>query len=250
MSLLIGPNEWEFWITCCANFEFPKLYLKSLWCTWNLVWRNLSVWPIYLFFFQRDVRTLINKSPGIIPPKQKWKYTCMNPIAPSIRGLIKIHKTNSPIRPVVNWKNAPAYKIAKKFAQHISTYLPLPFTFNVKNSQHLITDLGEVQWNNDSNMVSFDITNMYTNIPTDMLPHIIQILCDHNNVTAQNCNEMLQMCRLITSQNYFTFLSSTYIQHNGLAMGSPTSSILSEMYLQYLEHTKLIDILIKHQISG
>jgi hypothetical protein len=188
--------------------------------------------------FQRDVRTLINKSPGIIPPKQKWKYTCMNPTAPSIRGLIKIHKDNAPIRPVVNWKNAPAYKIAKKFSQHISTYLPLPFAFNVKNSQHLITDLGEVQLNSDSNMVSFDITNMYTNIPTDVLPHIIQILCDQNIVTPQNCNEMLQMCRLVTSQNYFTLLSSTYIQHNGLAMGSPTSSVLSETFLQFLEHTK------------
>jgi hypothetical protein len=33
-------------------------------------------------------------------------------------------------------------------------------------------------------------------------------------------------------------------------MGSPASSILSETYLQFLEHTRLTDILIKHQILG
>jgi hypothetical protein len=33
-------------------------------------------------------------------------------------------------------------------------------------------------------------------------------------------------------------------------MGSLASSILSETYLQFLEHTKLTDILIKHQILG
>ena len=31
-----------------------------------------------------------------------------------IRGLIKIHKTDDPIRPIINWKEAPAYNLAKK----------------------------------------------------------------------------------------------------------------------------------------
>ena len=33
-------------------------------------------------------------------------------------------------------------------------------------------------------------------------------------------------------------------------MGAPTSSVFSEIYLQYLEGTQLPDILIRHQISG
>jgi len=36
-------------------------------------------------------------------------------------------------------------------------------------------------------------------------------------------------------QNYFQFLDMTYIQSEGLAIGAPTSFMLPEFYLQYLE---------------
>jgi hypothetical protein len=38
----------------------------------------------------------------------------MNPIAPNLLATIKLHKENKPIRPIINWRNAPAYEIAKK----------------------------------------------------------------------------------------------------------------------------------------
>jgi hypothetical protein len=36
----------------------------------------------------------------------------------------------------------------------------------------------------------------------------------------------------------------------GLTMGAPTSSILSEVYLQCMENTTIYDLLIKHQVEG
>ena len=80
-------------------------------------------------------------------------------------------------------------------------------------------------WNQNLCMASFDISNMYTNIPTDQLPDIISILCNHYNIDPQLRSEILHLCKVVLSQNYFTFLSSAYHQHNGLAMGAPTSSI-------------------------
>jgi hypothetical protein len=62
--------------------------------------------------------------------------------------------------------------------------------------------------------------------------------------------ELLQLCNVVLTQNYFTFLSPAYLQNSGLAMGAPNSSIFSEIYLQYLEGTQLLDILIRHQIIG
>jgi hypothetical protein len=76
--------------------------------------------------YQRDVCTLLNKCPHIIPTTTKWRCVNMKPTSPYIRGLIKIHKPEAPIRPIVNWKNAPAYKLAKKLVQLLTTYLPLP----------------------------------------------------------------------------------------------------------------------------
>jgi hypothetical protein len=45
-------------------------------------------------------------------------------------------------------------------------------------------------------------------------------------------------------------MDQTYIQHDGLAMGAPTSSILSEFYLQHLENSKIYDILLNFNIIG
>jgi len=58
----------------------------------------------------------------------------LNPTLPTIRGLVKIHKETAPIRPVINWKNAPAYKVAKVLVKKLKTYMPLPYALNVKNA--------------------------------------------------------------------------------------------------------------------
>jgi len=42
----------------------------------------------------------------------------------------------------------------------------------------------------------------------------------------------------------------TNIQSEGLAMEAPTSSILSELYLQYLENSKIFNLLLDHNVEG
>jgi hypothetical protein len=54
----------------------------------------------------------------------------------------------------------------------------------------------------------------------------------------------------IIKQNYFQFQNVYYLQETGLAIGSPTSSILSEIYLQYTENTAIYDILKHNNITG
>jgi hypothetical protein len=91
----------------------------------------------------------------------------MNPVAPSIRGLPKIHKVECPIRPIVNWINAPAYKLAKILYTLIQIHIPLPNAFNVKSSVHLMDDIFDIPYTQTTKLASFDIENMYPNIPPD-----------------------------------------------------------------------------------
>jgi hypothetical protein len=51
-----------------------------------------------------------------------------------IRGMIKIHKPNQPIRPIVNWTNALAYKLARLFNSKLHELAPLPYVYNIKNT--------------------------------------------------------------------------------------------------------------------
>jgi hypothetical protein len=109
---------------------------------------------------QRDIRTTVNECQRIIPKEEKWRYVALNPAAPNMRGLIKIHKEDAPIRLVINWKCAPAYKLAKMLAKKLQAYIPLPYTFSVKSTTHLIDDPKETPFIHNQRLASFDITNM------------------------------------------------------------------------------------------
>jgi Reverse transcriptase (RNA-dependent DNA polymerase). len=89
---------------------------------------------------------------------------------------------------------------------------------------------------------------MYFYIPTNELTNIIHHVCTHNNINVTLKNELLQQCNTILSQNYFQFGTHQYIQKQGSAIGAPTSSIFSEIYMQYLEQTKIFDFLTKQNL--
>lgn len=138
-------------------------------------------------------------------------YVNLNPSSPMIRGLIKIHKADSPIWPIINWKEAPAYKIAGMLVKNLETFIPLPYTVNVKNSIQLLNDLRDMPFDKDLQFVSFDITNMYTNIPTAELIKIIEVMYRQSDLGKIIRSEIIKMCNILGKQNYFQHTDSQYI---------------------------------------
>jgi hypothetical protein len=95
-------------------------------------------------------------------------------------------------------------------------------------------DLMEISYNQKIKFASFDITNMYSNIKTKKLSQIISLMCDQKNISKKFNTELTKLSRVLLKQNYFQFHDTIYKQKEGLAMGAPTSSIFSEIYLQYI----------------
>jgi hypothetical protein len=62
--------------------------------------------------------------------------------------------------------------------------------------------------------------------------------------------EFMKIYRLLIEQNYFRFQDTVYLQKEGLAMGATTSSIFSEVYLQYIENTEIYYILLNPKVEG
>ena len=65
------------------------------------------------------------------------------------------------------------------------------------------------------------------------------LLLTGNSIDPDTKSEMLNWYEVITKQNYFKNNENAILQEDGLAMGAPSSSIISELSLQYLEQTKL-----------
>jgi hypothetical protein len=55
---------------------------------------------------------------------------------------------------------------------------------------------------------------------------------------------------LIIEQNYFTYDDKLFPQTEGLAMGCPSSAMLSEMYLQHMEYNHNSNIILKNNTIG
>ena len=83
-------------------------------------------------------------------------------------------------------------------------------------------DLSDIPYDNNIKLASFDVTNMYINIPTDKFPNIIQSLCSINHINPTKQSEILHLCSVIINQSYFKFNDSYFIQKTGLAMDTPT----------------------------
>jgi hypothetical protein len=94
----------------------------------------------------------------------------LKPTPPKIKGLIKLHKEHTPIRPIVNLCNSPAYNLGRFISKHLNSISYLLYSFSVKNSVQLINNLSDIPVNSNTRMCSFDISNMYTNIPIDKVP--------------------------------------------------------------------------------
>ena len=61
-------------------------------------------------------------------------------------------------------------------------YNTLPYAFNMKITMTLINGLLENAYNTGLNIVSFDNTNMFSNVPINDLFVLINLMCSQNNI--------------------------------------------------------------------
>jgi hypothetical protein len=91
---------------------------------------------------------------------------------------------------------------------------------------------------------------MYPNIPNNELTQIIENMSCNNQRDRKIISELNKIICTILEQNYFTFHNHNSSKNSELAMGAPSSAVLQEVYLQHLEHTKIIKTLTLYNIIG
>jgi coproporphyrinogen III oxidase-like Fe-S oxidoreductase len=89
----------------------------------------------------------------------------------------------------------------------------------------------------------FNITSKYTNIPTSTAVKIIRDTLTKEENPPAIIWEINTIIKLILEQNYFQHNNQYYKQKEGLAMGAPSFSILSEINLQFIDHNEILKIL-------
>ena len=91
----------------------------------------------------------------------------------------------------------------------INQYIALNNHYNVTRSINLANDLTKLELHENHRIVTFDIKDLYVNIPIDENLSIIKtklLRNDNNQITHQ----MLSLMRAVLSQNYFSFQQKIY----------------------------------------
>jgi hypothetical protein len=167
---------------------------------------------------------------------------------PRLRAQIKLHKPGQPIRPVVNNRNAPTYKISKLLVNRLNNLLNLRKNYIVKDSTALANELTKMRIDENHRMINLDIKDLYVNIPIQETLRIAKTLLLENN-NEHTTKQLITLLEVILQQNYFSFHNNIYQSAKVVSMESPISNTVAEIFLQNIENIHLKQILDKQNIS-
>ena len=151
-------------------------------------------------------------------------------------GLPKVHKVLVPLRPIFAACGTPTYKLAKFLVPLLSTLTVNEYT--IKNSSEFVNSLSGLELTSDMVMASFDVQNLFTNIPVKETIEITISELFRNNcvdiagITAKYFRSLLEVAVL---NSYFIFNNLLYKQVDGVGMGLPLGPTFANIFLCFHE---------------
>ena len=172
-------------------------------------------------------------------------YKSMYPtgcVPPKFYGLPKIHKPDTPLRPIVSSCGSVTYGVAKELAKILKPLVgQSPHHINstqdfVEQAKHFKLESGEC-------LSSYDVSALFTSVPIDPALQIIKDLLVKDNTlkerTVMDVEDIILLLEFCLKNTYFSFQGQFYEQVEGAAMGSPVSPIVANLYMEYLEQKAL-----------
>ena len=125
----------------------------------------------------------------------------------------------------MNIIGSPTYKLAKHLAILLKPLVGQTISL-VKDSTSCVQDICNETLDANDILVSFDVVSLYTKIPVD------EAITTIRNLTNDDTAKLVEVCLKTT---FFTFQQVFYEQVEGVAMGSPFSPIVANLYIEMFE---------------
>ena len=154
---------------------------------------------------------------------------------------INTDNTNIPMRPINSCIGSPCYEISK----HLASLLKMLYNkdHTVKNSKEFVDFVTTQRVEKDEQIVSFDVTSLFTSIPVDLALEIVKFELEstdawskHTKLTAK---QIYDLVKFVLKNSFFVFEGKYYHQISGCAMGSPVSAVIAELVMQRVEKIAL-----------
>lgn len=147
-------------------------------------------------------------------------------------GLPKIHKEQLSLRPITAMQMAPGFSTGKIVNEILNKCFPRSH-IHVKDSYDMKDFCDSLIINEEHELVSYDVVNMYTSIPRDLVKEIVfrkqDIFMREFGLAINNLHKIFDF--LLNECTVFTALGNIYKQKEGLPMGGCISTALARVVM-------------------
>ena len=176
---------------------------------------------------------------GINTYKSMYPTGC---VPPKFYGLPKIHKPDTPLRPIVSSCGSVTYGVAKELAK-ILKHLVGKSPHHINSTQDFVEQARHFKLEAGECLSSYDVSALFTSVPIDPALNIIKDLLEKDNTlkerTVMEVGDIILLLEFCLKNTYFSFQGQFYEKVEGAAMGSPVSPIVANLYMEYLEQKAL-----------
>lgn len=177
-------------------------------------------------------------SQDFISTKQLRNLVDFTAVCPVFYGIPKVHKTNTPLRPIVSQVDGPTSAISKYVDKLLSTAESrIPYLLQDTTAFLQLIEENKHTYNN-SILVTLDVVSLYTNIPQkEGADYVTQFYTE----TVQYWNQgslkpippdmLHKLILFILQHTTFEFYNRYYTQNYGTTMGSNFSVKFANIYM-------------------
>ena len=160
-------------------------------------------------------------------------------------GTAKVHKLkidivdDLPLRPIISNVGTASYQLAKYLVKLLEPLNKSEFT--VSSTKEFLDCFDTKDVPQHYKLISFDVTSLFTNVPLDYTIDVVlrRIYVQQEIQTNIPRDQMKHLLILCTKNVHFTYNNNTYIQNDGVAMGSPLGPVLAGIFMVDLERNIL-----------
>lgn len=160
------------------------------------------------------------------------------PRQPTFYLLPKIHKANTPGRPIVSAVNCPT--------EHLSQYLDtvfqpivqsLPsFIKDTTDTLRLLDDFNEAPPFHPNLLFTMDVCSLYTSIPHADGLKALTFFLNKRSLQQPPTQVLVRLAELVLTLNTFEFDGQIFQQNSGVAMGTKMGPSFACLFMGFLEH--------------
>ena len=157
---------------------------------------------------------------------------------PKFYGLPKIHKPDTPLRPIVSSCGSVTYGLPKELAKILKS-LEGKVPHHINSTQDFVEQVKHITLAPGECLSSYDVSALFTSVPIDPALKIIKDLLVKDPTlkdrTAIGIDDIILQLEFCLKNTYFSFQGQFFEQVEHAAMGSPVGPIVANLYMEHLE---------------